>query len=204
MSEKDLNTEQRILEAARVIFIEKGYEGARMQEIADEAGINKALLHYYYRSKDKLFEGVFRDAFFQLVPHIVQLIKSDIPLFDKIETFVREYIIVFQKNPYIPGFVLHELSRNPDRIVTMISDIGIDPQIFIDQVEQEVEKGTIHPINPYQLIVNMLALCIFPFVASPIIKNIIFSNKPGYFDQFIEERKTESAKFIINAIKKNE
>jgi AcrR family transcriptional regulator len=204
MSDNNLNTEQKILEAARAVFIEKGYEGARMQEIADEAGINKALLHYYYRSKDKLFEGVFRDAFFQLVPHIVQLIKSDLPLFEKIENFARQYITVFQENPYIPGFILHELSRNPGRIVTMISDLGIDPNIFIGQVEQEIEKGTIHPVNPYHLIVNMLALCIFPFVAAPIINNIIFNKKPDYFDQFIEERKNEVPLFIINAIKKNE
>ncbi len=204
MANTDLSTEQKILEAARIVFIEKGFEGARMQEIADRAGINKALLHYYYRSKDKLFEGVFRGAFFQLVPHIVQLIESDMPLFEKIEVFVGQYIAVFQANPYIPGFILHELNRNPGRIVNMISDLGVDPEIFIAQVHEEVENGSIHPVNPYQLIVNMLALCIFPFVAAPIINNIIFSKKPGYFDQFIEERKKEVPKFIINAIRKNE
>ena len=81
MVEKDLNTEQKIHEAAKTVFIRKGLEGARMQEIADEAGINKALLHYYFRTKDKLFEAVFADAFYKMVPNIIGSLKSDIPLF---------------------------------------------------------------------------------------------------------------------------
>jgi len=204
MSDKDLNTEQKILEAARIIFIEKGFEGARMQEIADEASINKALLHYYYRSKDKLFESVFREAFFKLTPQIAELIKSETPLFEKIEKFSQQYIQVIRENPYIPGFVLHELSRNPDRMVSLISEMGIDPGIFVAQVNQEIEKGTIHPVSPLHLIINMLALCIFPFVAAPIVKNVFFQNNQLMFDQFLEQRKSEVPNFIINSIKKNE
>ena len=176
MGKKDLNTEQKIHEAAKTVFIRKGLEGARMQEIADEAGINKALLHYYFRTKDKLFEAVFTDAFFKLVPNIINLLKSDLPLFEKIKQFTENYIDIFIENPFVPGFVLHELNRNPQRIVNLISNIGVDPGIFIQQVNEEIEKGTINPIDPKQLIVNMLAMCIFPFAATPIIKNIIFEN----------------------------
>ena len=75
---KDTNTEQSILEAAKIVFIKKGMEGARMQEIADEAGINKAMLHYYYRSKDKLFEAVFKETFLKLVPNLIEIVKTDI------------------------------------------------------------------------------------------------------------------------------
>jgi len=202
MSQMDLNTEQKILEAAKSIFITKGMEGARMQEIADEAGINKALLHYYFRTKDKLFEAVFKDAFSKLVPNIITLLNSDIPLFDKIELFAQNYIDIFIENPFVPGFVLHEINRNPQRIVDLIANIGIDPGLFINQVNREIENRTIEPTDPYQLVVNMLAMCIFPFAATPIIRNIIFNNDNETFKQFLISRRTEVPAFIINSIKK--
>ena len=201
MSEKDLNTEQKILAAANKVFVEKGLEGSRMQEIADEAGINKALLHYYFRSKDKLFEAVFIEAFNKMVLQVIGLLKTDLPLFDKITLFTEQYIDLFIKNPFIPGFVLHELSRNPDRVVDLISNMGIQPEIFIHQIQQEIEQGRIIPIDPRQLIVNMLAMCIFPFVAKPILNTIIFQGNTDAFNEFIEDRKTAVPKFIINSIK---
>jgi AcrR family transcriptional regulator len=203
MPEVDLNTEQKILHAAKAVFIRKGLEGARMQEIADEAGINKALLHYYFRSKDKLFEGVFKEAFFQLVPDIMSLLKTEIPLFEKIRVFTERYIDAFIENPFIPGFVLHELQRNPDRIVGLIENMGIQPEFFVLQIQSEVEKEVIHPVDPRDLIVNMLALCIFPFVASPILKTVIFRKESKAFQEFIKERKKTVPEFIIQSIKKN-
>lgn len=203
MTQKDLNTEQKILVAAKKVFVEKGLDGSRMQEIADEAGINKALLHYYFRSKGKLFEGVFKEAFYRLVPTIESLLRQDIPLFDKIRMFTAQYIDIFIDNHYIPGFVLNELSRNPDRIIGLIANTGIQPEMFMKQVKEEAEKGTIHPIDPRELIVNMLAMCIFPFVASPILKNIIFRGDEQAFYQFIQERKQTVPEFIINSIQKS-
>lgn len=201
MAKKDLNTEQKILKAAREVFIKKGFEGTRMQEIADEAGINKALLHYYYRSKAKLFEGVFKEAFFTMVPQVIELLKSDLPLFDKIRFFTKKYIDIFIQHPFIPVFVYHELSVNPEKIVELISNTGIEPAIFFAQVQQEVDKGIIKPIDPRNLLTNMLAMCIFPFVAKPIIQNIILNNDEQAFGNFVEERKIAVPEFIINAIK---
>ena len=87
MSEKDSNTEQIILKAARKVFTHKGFDGARMQEIADEAGINKALLHYYFRSKDKLFEAIFKEVITTFFPRIISVLTSDLSLFEKITLF---------------------------------------------------------------------------------------------------------------------
>ena len=202
MGDIDLNTEQIILKAAKTVFIKKGLEGARMQEIADEAGINKALLHYYYRGKDKLFEAVFEDAFNKLLPTIIELIRSEIPLFQKIELFVQNYVDIFTENPFVPGFIMHELSRNPERIVKLISNIGIDPHILINQIEDEIKKGNIDPVNPYHLIVNMLSMCIFPFAARPIIQNLLFHNDSEEFAKFIAQRKQEVPAFIIQSIRK--
>jgi AcrR family transcriptional regulator len=202
VTKKERSTEQAIVEAAKKVFIRKGMEGARMQEIADEAGINKALLHYYFRSKDKLFEGIFTEAFQKLIPNILDLLDSDLPLFEKIELFTSKYIETFIENPLVPGFIMHELSRDPEKIVNIIRNVGIKPEIFVNQISKEIEKGSIIPVNPYHLIVNMLAMCIFPFVATPILINILFDQDTEGFNRFIRQRKKEVPEFIINAIKK--
>lgn len=202
MSEKELNTEQTILEAAKKIFIRKGMDGARMQEIADEASINKALLHYYFRSKDKLFEAIFTEAILKLVPNIMEMMKSDLPLFTKIEIFTGNYIDAFIENPFIPGFILHELSRDPSKIANMVKNSGVNPQPFIDQVNKEAESGNIIRVDPYHLLVNMLAMSIFPFAARPILLNVLFNKNVEAYNQFIVQRKKEVPEFIINSIKK--
>lgn len=201
-SNKDTNTEQTILEAAKTVFVKKGMEGARMQEIADEAGINKALLHYYYRSKDKLFESVFKETFFKLLPNLVDLMKRDISLFEKIRLFVQNYIDIINENPLLPSFIIHELNRNPEIVVAHIKSSVINPAYFVNQVQEEIENGTIEPVNPLHLIVNMLSMCIFPFVAKPILQDVIFNKDQHQYDIFIQERKKEVSDFIINSIKK--
>ena len=112
-NEKD-STQAKILSAAKQVFLLKGMAGARMQDIADEAGINKALLHYYFRSKEKLFETIFSEALNQFFPKIAHIIESDITLFQKIESFCSEYITTMQQNAYLPLFVLNEVNKQPE------------------------------------------------------------------------------------------
>ena len=201
---KETATERTILEAARKVFIEKGYDGARMQEIADEAGINKALLHYYFRSKDKLFEAVFIEAFVKVVPSVMVLLNSNETLFKKIESFVSLYLDTLSENPFIPGFVLHELSHNTGRIGMLIRGTGLNPQLFMTQVTREIEAGNIKDCDPRQLIVNLLALCIFPFAAKPILTAVLFQNREEDYQKFIQERKSEVTRFILAAIRKQQ
>src|SRR5438046_9561187 len=108
---KDQSAEEKIIAAARKVFLSKGLAGARMQDIADEAGINKALLHYYFKNKQKLFEEIFMDAAGKLFPRINVIFRSDEPLFVKIEQFCNEYITVVLENPYLPLLVLNELNQ---------------------------------------------------------------------------------------------
>ncbi len=201
---KESATEKIILEAARKVFIDKGYYGARMQEIADEAGINKALLHYYFRSKEKLFETVFLEAFVKVVPSVLVILNSDEPLFKKIEHFVNNYIDILTENPFIPGFILYELSQNTKRISSLIRGTGLNPQFFIAQIYKEIESGSIKNCDPRQLIIHMLALCIFPFVAQPILQAVFFKNSVEEYRQFLRERKAEVSKFIIASIRKQQ
>jgi TetR/AcrR family transcriptional regulator len=202
MSTSSKEPETLILDAARTVFIRNGYEGTSMQMIADEAGMNKALLHYYFRNKDRLFEAVFLEAFGKMAPKLQQIIISEKPFPEKIAIFVNEYITTLMEIPEIPIFILHELKRNPQRIVELVSRSGIDPAKIMALIGAEIQKGTIRQTDPYQLLVNMLAMCIFPFAARPIIEGFIFKNDTTQFETFMEKRKTDVTEFILNAIKK--
>lgn len=198
---KDETTESQILSAAEKVFQTKGMDGARMQEIADMAGINKAMLHYYYRSKQLLFEAVFKNAFSLLAPQLNKILNDDSSVEEKIKNFTSNYISFVSKHPYLPNFVLQELNRNPDFILKLKDMTGF-PNLdkFKHQVEQEVKNGILKPISPEQLFIHILSLSIFPFVGKPLIKALVNLDETAYM-QLVEERKTLVAEFIINSLK---
>jgi len=198
------NTEEKILEAAKEVFIEKGSDGARMQEIADRAGINKSLLHYYYRSKEKLFGAIFKFAFKNFFPTLVNVFNEQDDLFTQIRNFVSVYIDLIARNPFIPMFIINEVNRKQTGFVTdVIKMVGVEPELFRQVILKEQEKGTIINIDPNQLIVNTLSMCIFPFVARPIVQIVLFEGNKERYDEFLANRKNEVADFIINSIKKD-
>ena len=203
VKKKDKGAEERILAAARKVFMSKGMAGARMQDIADEAGINKALLHYYFRDKDKLFEVVFLEEAQKFFPKINGIFNSDAPLFEKIENFVNEYIDEMQENPYLPWFVMNEINRDPDQFMYKIwgKDNLPRPGQFLEQIAKEIKKGTIKRISPVHLLMNLLSMTIFPFVAKPMLtRNLRLSDVR--FRSIMEERRKEVPNFIIDSIKK--
>src|SRR5690554_2294427 len=156
---KDNKTEEQILEAAQKIFQAKGMDGARMQEIADKASINKAMLHYYYRSKQLLFEAVFRKAFALLAPQLNTILNDDSSLEDKIKNFTMDYITFMMKHPYLPNFIIQELNRNEDFILKLKENTAF-PNLkkFKEKVDEEISEGLIKPIDADQLFVNIIAL----------------------------------------------
>jgi len=194
------NTEIKIIEAAKEVFVHKGYDGARMQEIADKAEINKALLHYYFRSKTKLFEKVFNNIFKEIVTGVAASIENSKNIEELIENFVNVYFEELKKKPYIPQFVLHEINRNPEMIVDLIKSNGVDKQKFIGVILKEGNRKDLRPFNPIQILVNVLSMTIFPFVASGIIKGFIFDGDEDAFDTFINERKSHIVEFVQAAI----
>lgn len=199
---KNQDTEGQILNAAENVFQKKGMDGARMQEIADEAGINKAMLHYYYRSKQLLFEAVFSNAFSLLAPQLNKVLNDDSSIEDKVKNFTNNYISFISKHPYLPNFIIQELNRNP-KFFEKIQQNAAFPTLekFKTQVTEEVEKGILKPIDGEQLFINIISLNIFPFVASPLIKGLLKIDDKG-FKQLMERRKTDVSEFIINSIKK--
>jgi AcrR family transcriptional regulator len=201
MTEEQNTPESNILNAAKEIFERKGMAAARMQEIADEAGINKAMLHYYYRSKQLLFEAVFKSAFSMLAPQLNEIINADTSIFEKIRNFSSNYISFVIKHPYLPNFIIQELNRNPDFVKKLIAEKKF-PNIskFKQQVNEKIEEGVIRPIKAEQLFINIISLNIFPFIGAPLLKGFVNVNDETY-KQLMEDRKTEVADFIINSIK---
>jgi TetR/AcrR family transcriptional regulator len=199
---KDETTRERILAAAKNVFVSKGMAGARMQDIADEAGINKALLHYYFRNKEQLFQVIFKEAAGRLFPKLNFIFESDMPLFEKIESFTYEYITIILENPYLPLFVLNEIHQDPHFFLNHVwAGNKPRPDKFLKQIQEEVQKGTIKDISPVQLLMNMISLTVFPFVAKPMFQlNVGIDD--WQFKAIMEQRKTEVAKFIIESIKK--
>lgn len=200
---KQKTTEEKILAAAKKVFVSKGMLGARMQDIADEAGINKALLHYYFRSKEKLFEVIFIEASQKFFPKISFIFESDMRLFEKIEHICVEYINILSENPYLPLFILNEISRDPENFMDKVwNKQGFPtPQKFLAQIEKEIKKGTIKKISPLHLLINIISLCIFPFVGKAMIQSINGLDELQFRNIMIQ-RKKEVSKFIIDSIKK--
>lgn len=194
-------TEIEILNAAKEVFQQKGMAGARMQEIADRAHINKALLHYYFRSKQLLFEAVFKNAFNLLAPQIGKVLNDDTDLFEKIRNFTNNYVSFVIKHPYLPNFVIQELNRNPEFIEKLkASENFPSTEKFKLQVITAINEGKIRTIESEQLLINIIAMNIFPFIGEPLLMALTNVDKKKY-DELLQNRKTEAAEFIINAIK---
>ena len=205
----DSDTEQRILDAAHAVFMRRGTAGARMQEIADEAGVNKALLHYYFRSKNRLAEAVFQRVAVRLLPPIIAVLGSDAEIEEKVTRVVAIELEQLSLSPFAPAYVISELNQHPDRVRQFIKAMtGVEIDGVIPHVRAKLDKqlrararaGTLRPISSEQFVVNLLALCLFPFAARPMMAVALQLDERG-FKRFIEQRKTELPAFFLNALR---
>jgi TetR/AcrR family transcriptional regulator len=202
----DRNTEELILDAARQVFIQKGMDGARMQEIADLAGINKALLHYYFRTKEKLFNTIFNQSFGDFFSRMSILMTSETDLLVKISKFIEAYMEIMLKNPFLPRFVITEINRNPQVVVDKFNAIGADIihkniRLLEKQIKDEAQKGNIKYIDPKQLISSIIALCLFPFLAEPLIRLLLFEGDQTKFERYLKDRTKVVEQIILDALK---
>ena len=205
----DGDTEQRILDAAHTMFVRRGTAGARMQEIADEAGVNKALLHYYFRSKNGLAEAVFKRVARGIFGRLHDVASSNAPLDDKVRRIIAIYLEQLSRTPFLPGYVIGELSQHPERAKQLLDtvrqlDESAAPPVFLEglrtQIDEGVQAGTIRPMTSEQFLANLVSLCIFPFAARPLLCAVLAFDADG-FRAFIEERKTALPDFFLNAIR---
>ncbi len=189
----DTSTGEKIKEAARKVFIKKGYAATRTRDIAEEAGINLALLNYYFRSKERLFQEVMSEKFQQLFSVIQPVINNeDLSLEEKVEILVENYIDLLLENQDLPLFVLSEIRVHPERFKQAVQVQKIlKGSSLIRQVREKRPD-----IDPIHFVVSLLGMVIFPFVAKPIL----FASD-SVFNEMMQERKRLVAQWIKAILK---
>lgn len=184
----DITTEEKIIEAARKVFMQKGYAATRTRDIAEEAGINLALLNYYFRSKEKLFQQVMTEKFQQLFSVVLPIINNDVlSLDEKIEILIAKYIDLLLENPDLPIFVLSEIRANPERFK---EEVHVQKVLKDSSLIRQLREKR-PDVEPVQFIVSVLGMTIFPFVAKPIL---FLDNSD--FNALMEERKKLITKWV--------
>lgn len=200
----DLQTEEKIFKAASSVFEEKGLAAARMQEIADRAGINKALLHYYFRSKEQLFKAVFQVLLKKMFEKILSVFMMDISFEKKIKLYYEEHINILIKNPNLPLFLLNEISHNPGLVQGIQETLRYSEirEIIYKKHSKELRKYGIRKNDVPQLMVTIVSLAIFPFAARNIMKMIMRQiGDTKNFNAFMQARKEFASDFVITALK---
>jgi AcrR family transcriptional regulator len=197
-------TEQKIMQAATEVFLEKGKDGARMQEIADRAGINKALLHYYFRSKDKLFENVFRLEFKAILSKIVHVLTISDDFQEFLREFIRNYLQAIIPRRNLMRFIIWEISNMQTHLVQYFFETfrehGYQENPVILRIEKAIAAGQIKAINPVHFIMSFLGMCIFPVIAAPILEKVLHDVDINHPD-FVEQRVEAILDLVWNGIK---
>lgn len=200
----DNTTEEKIKSAARIVFQKKGYSATRTRDIAEEANINLALLNYYFRSKENLFNVIMLETMKDFFQSLTDVFNDEETSFElKIEQLADRYIDVLIANPEIPVFVLSELRNQPQEL---LSKIGVKQilmnSMFLKQFHQGIIEKKIKQINPMHFIMNLMGMIVFPFIAEPMMKGL-GDISDEHFQQLMQERKALIPRWILGALKNN-
>lgn len=184
------DTEQKIKAAAQEVFFRKGYHGAKVKDIAEAAGVNIALLNYYFRSKEQLFEQIFQETFVSFFGRLVFLLNTDLPLEEKITGLCEHYTDFLLTNPLVPVFILSEMQKGELHFFQRfpLPQTLMESQ-FARQLREEAETGRIQSIHPLHFFATLLGLLVFPVLAKPILSQVGQLDEAGY-TAFLIERKT--------------
>jgi AcrR family transcriptional regulator len=198
------STKEKIINSARNVFIQKGFAGARMREIADRAGMNKGLLHYYFKSKENLHHAVVNEVVEGIIPHIGAILAGEAGFETKLRKFIGFYIDFLIKNPWMPSFIINEMNMRGEEFAREIMIRNrIEPKTLLAQIETESMNCNMRVVNPVQLLINISSLVVFPFIARPTLQAVMGINEEK-FGKLMEKRKEEVAEFIINAMSKSD
>jgi TetR/AcrR family transcriptional regulator len=198
---KNKTTEQKIFDAATELFLEKGVDRTSVREIATKANINLALMNYYFRSKENLFDAIFSQLVKKNTKKLIKILDSDLGLEEKVHQYVGVYIDMLSENPLLVSFVMSILHRSQERITEMKAVSSLySTDIFAQQIIEEGKKGNIRRTDPTQFYVDMLSLIAFPFAIK-----LLVMDKRGFteeeFAAFIQERKQRVPEMLIDSLK---
>lgn len=200
-----MTTEERILREAERIFLEKGYGGARTTEIAEAAGVTHAMLHYYFRTKDNLFDKVIEGKIGAVKDIMLgSLTDSSIPLFEKLKSIIETHQRFIAKNPELPRFIINEIFSKPDKFNEVINVVKRNTPAAISllqrQIDEYAEKGLCRRIDARMLILDIVSLNIFPIAAMPMV-NVLLGDNAESSEEFIERRIKENTETIMSKLR---
>lgn len=198
---KNKNTEQKIFDAATELFLEKGVDRTSVRDIAAKAGINLALMNYYFRSKENLFDTIFSMLVKKNTVELIKILDADLPLEEKIRQYVAAYIDMLEKNPLLVSFVMAILHRSRDKITEMAAvSFLYSTEKFSQQIIDEGKKGNIRRTDPSHFFVDMISMITFPFAIKMLVmdRNELTEEQ---FQNFIAERKEHISTVLLNSMK---
>ena len=205
MDNNEVNTEQIILEAAEAEFLEKGYGNAKTVAIAQRAGVSHSMLHYYFRTKEQLFQKVFREKVLIFAQMFGMILEQNTDFQEILRRFIETQFKFVSQNPHLPMFVIREIASNKENREWAIATLAPHLLPFVSTFEKilytEIAKGAIRPIIIQNLLMNILAINISTFVALPVLKENLHLENDEMFENFLNERCKSNVEFILNALK---
>lgn len=199
------STEKKILEAAEKEFMLKGYAGARTTSIAEAAGVTHAMLHYYFRTKDKLFDKIIEGKIGTLRDIMLgSLADPSADLFDKIRSAIESHQDFIAANPDLPRFMINEVLNNPERMPVVINRLKHHTPLVVASLQRQIDdyaaKGLCRRVDAGMLMLDIVSLNIFPFSATPMV-NALLGGMMENHDEFVEARKRENVETIMRKLR---
>jgi TetR/AcrR family transcriptional regulator len=189
MGAEEAQTEKLIKEKAKILFFQKGFLNATTQEIADEAGVNRALIHYYFRSRELMLEALLDETLQEKRDRVRSVLTSDLPFREKIAKYIDTIVDYGLKYPYLDNFIISETARRPEKVKLFCAkDRFRSSDLIREALQQEIKKGKIAPISAEHFIVNLISLCNYPLLAKSVIQTIHGLTDTAY-RKFLLERK---------------
>lgn len=194
----EVQTEKLIKQKAKILFFQKGFLNATTQEIADEAGVNRALIHYYFRSREQLLELLLDETLMEKKEKVKKILTSSLPFREKIRDFIDTIVDYGLKYPYLDNFIISETARRPDKVeIFCAKDRVRSSDLIREQLEAEIANGKIKPISAEHFMINLSAMCNYPLLAKAVLQAIHGMTDTAY-RKFLLERKQIIYRTIFN------
>jgi TetR/AcrR family transcriptional regulator len=201
MEEHKPSAEERILEAATKNFVYLGYSGARMQQIANDAGVNKALLHYYFESKEVLFKRVMEDALAGFARISGVLLERDAgSLYQRFRMLTDRFLQIMLRKPFLPGFILQEAQQHPELMYPILQQYHADLKMVQLEIDGEAAAGRMQPTDARELLVNIFSVCFFPFLAMPLISQVLYTGGEEALGKLLDQRRKAVEELVLNRV----
>ena len=199
MAADEIQTENLIKQKAKILFFQKGFLNATTQEIADEAGVNRALIHYYFRSREQLLDLLLHETLKEKKEKVRKVLTSGIPFREKIANFIDTIVDYGLAYPYLDNFIISETARSPEKVEVFCSMDRVKSSDLIRvELEQEINNGKIAPISAEHFMINLSALCNYPLLAKAVLQTIHGMTDAAY-RKFLLDRKQIIYRTIFNA-----